>query len=580
MVRQPKPYRPRTRVRRDQRPRTVLRHEHILPSARGPRARCVEGAHPRGRLEVRAGEFESRRESGPHGAAHPRIARAGQALPQQEEADSRPRERSGRGSLCLGPGGRGSHPGGRADSHPASGRPPARRRGPRADSRPQGFGGTDPVQLLRGGLEDLRGTRRRPRRRDRSRLGPRGCDLARDRQAWLEETARPRPGGRSQHEERRPGGSRKEGSGPEGPNRSEDVVPRSVERPGVPAAHPGAREAPDPVDGRSQGGGRGMTALLTTSVGSFPKPDYLMRARTKASKGELSEEGLRALEEKATAEWIQFQEEIGIDIPVDGEQYRGDMATYFAENIDGTEISGLVRSYGNRYYKKPIIVDELRRKGPISVDWFKFAQARTERPVKGVITGPYTMMDWSFDEFYGSREEACLAFAKLLHQEALSLEAAGAKIVQVDEPALSTRFDELPLLVKAVGTVTNGLRAKTILHTCYGNYNEIFEFFNKLPVDQLDLEMSNSGLDLLERFKREPLKKEIAFGVVDVHSHVIEPEPLIRERIEKALTIFEPGKLYIDPDCGLKTRSVEEAQAKLRNMVAATQAVRKAHRLT
>ncbi|TMA00085.1 MAG: methionine synthase, partial [Methanobacteriota archaeon] len=190
-----------------------------------------------------------------------------------------------------------------------------------------------------------------------------------------------------------------------------------------------------------------MTGLLTTSVGSFPKPEYLLRARTKASKGELSEEGLRALEEKATAEWIHFQEEIGIDIPVDGEQYRGDMATYFAENIDGTEISGLVR----------FIVDELRRKGPISVDWFKFAQARTKRPVKGMITGPYTMMDWSFDEFYGSREEASLAFAKLLHQEALSLEAAGANVVQVDEPALSTRFDELPLLVKAVGTVTKGL---------------------------------------------------------------------------------------------------------------------------
>ena len=322
-----------------------------------------------------------------------------------------------------------------------------------------------------------------------------------------------------------------------------------------------------------------MTGLLTTSVGSFPKPEYLTRARTKASKGELSEQGLRALEEKATAEWIQFQEEIGIDIPVDGEQYRGDMATYFAENIGGTEISGLVRSYGNRYYKKPIIVDELRRKGPISVDWFKFAQSRTKRPVKGMITGPYTMMDWSFDEFYGSRDEACLAFANLLHQEALSLEAAGAKIIQVDEPALSTRFDELPLLVKAVGTVTNGLRAKTILHTCYGNYNEIFEFFNKLPVDQLDLEMSNSGLDLLDRFRREPLKKEIAFGVVDVHSHVIEPESLIRERIEKALTIFAPDKLYIDPDCGLKTRTVGEAQAKLRNMVAAARAVREAHRL-
>ena len=323
-----------------------------------------------------------------------------------------------------------------------------------------------------------------------------------------------------------------------------------------------------------------MKSLLTTSVGSFPKPEYLTRARTKASKGDLSKKGLRELEEKATSDWIGFQDEIGIDILVDGEQYRGDMATYFAENIEGTEISGLVRSYGNRFYKKPIIVDELGRRGPISVDWFKFAQAQTSKPVKGMITGPYTMMDWSFDEYYGSRDQACLAFARLLHEEAVDLQAAGATIIQVDEPALSTRFDELPLLVKAVGVVTRGLKAKTVLHTCYGNYNEIFEYFNKLPIDQVDLEMSNSGLDLLERFKREPLKKEIAFGVVDVHSHVIEPESLIRERIEKALTIFEPTKLFIDPDCGLKTRTVEEAEAKLRNMVAATRAVRRANRLT
>jgi len=323
-----------------------------------------------------------------------------------------------------------------------------------------------------------------------------------------------------------------------------------------------------------------MTALLTTSVGSLPKPEYLTRARTKAAKGELPSDALQDLEQKATREWIRFQEEIGIDILVDGEQYRGDMATYFAENLEGTEISGLVRSYGNRYYKKPIVVGELKRRGPISVDWFSFAQSQTDRPVKGMITGPYTMMDWSFDEYYGSRTEACLAFAKLLHEEAVALEAAGAKYVQVDEPALSTRFDELPLLVKAVGIVTKGLRARTVLHTCYGNYNEIFDYFNKLPVDQLDLEMSNSGLDLLERFKREPLKKEIAFGVVDVHSHVIEPEALIRERIEKALTIFRPDQLFIDPDCGLKTRSVDEARDKLRNMVAATHAVRQAHGLT
>ncbi len=322
-----------------------------------------------------------------------------------------------------------------------------------------------------------------------------------------------------------------------------------------------------------------MSALQTTSVGSMPKPDYLLRARAKASKGGLGADEMRTLEEKATAQWVRFQEQIGIDILVDGEQYRGDMATYFAENLDGMEVSGLVRSYGNRYYKKPVIVGELRRPRPISVGWYRFAQKLTAKPVKGMITGPYTMMDWSFDEHYGSREETAMAFAKLLHEEARDLEAAGATIVQVDEPALATRSDELPLVVKAVGAVTKGLDAKTILHTCYGNYGDIYSYFNRLPVDQLDLEMSNSGLDLLDRFKKDPLRKEIAFGVVDVHSHVIETKALVAERIEKALALFDPQKLYIDPDCGLKTRTVDEAKAKLSVIVEATRSVKEGHGL-
>ena len=117
-----------------------------------------------------------------------------------------------------------------------------------------------------------------------------------------------------------------------------------------------------------------MSALQTTTVGSFPKPDYLLRARAQASKGSLRQAELRRLEERATTEWLRFQEDVGLDILVDGEQYRGDMATYFAENLEGMEVSGLVRSYGNRYYKKPVIVDELRRTRPISVVWFRFAQ--------------------------------------------------------------------------------------------------------------------------------------------------------------------------------------------------------------
>ena len=320
-------------------------------------------------------------------------------------------------------------------------------------------------------------------------------------------------------------------------------------------------------------------SLLTTSVGSFPKPAYLAKARTQHSKGELKDEALRALEERATKEWISFQEEIGIDVLVDGEQYRGDMATYFAENLGGCEVSGLVRSYGNRYYKKPVVVGELERAGPITVEWWRWAQGLTKRPLKGMLTGPYTMMDWSFNEHYASREDLALAFAKVIHEEARDLERAGAKVIQVDEPALSARSDELDLVVKALGVVTRGLTAKTITHTCYGNYDAVYPYFNKLPVDQLDLEMSNSGLDLLERFRREPLRKEIAFGVVDVHSHVIESQDVVRDRIERALEIFPPEKLYIDPDCGLKTRTVEEAQAKLRVMVSATRDAKAAHGL-
>ena len=322
-----------------------------------------------------------------------------------------------------------------------------------------------------------------------------------------------------------------------------------------------------------------MTALETTTVGSFPKPDYLLSARAKASKGVVKPAALRELEEQATSEWLRFQEDVGLDVLVDGEQYRGDMATYFAENLEGMEVSGLVRSYGNRYYKKPVIVGELRRARPVSVEWFRFAQERTEKSVKGMITGPYTMMDWSFDEHYGSRTEAALAFARLLHDEARDLEAAGAKIIQVDEPALSARSDELPLVVKAVGLVTKGLEAKTVLHTCYGNYEDIYPYFNRLPVDQLDLEMSNSSLDLLDRFRRDPLKKEIAFGVLDVHSHVIETRAQVVDRIEKALSLFDPQKLVIDPDCGLKTRTVDEAKAKLEVMVQATRAVKSEHGL-
>jgi 5-methyltetrahydropteroyltriglutamate--homocysteine methyltransferase len=314
--------------------------------------------------------------------------------------------------------------------------------------------------------------------------------------------------------------------------------------------------------------------LLTTSVGSFPKPDYLRKARTKFQRGEISATELLELERKATREWIDIQEEVGIDVMVDGEMYRGDMATYFGERMDGFEISGLVRSYGNRYYRKPIIVGEVKRREPMTVDWWKWSQGLTEKPLKGIITGPYTMMDWSFVEYYDSRRDACIALAHALHEEVADLEAAGARYIQIDEPALSVRTDELDLALEAMAIVTAGIKAKTLSHMCYGTFDQIYPKLLELAVDQLDLEMANSDFNLLDAFAKNPYTKEIGLGVYDVHSHKVQPVEKMREGIERALKYMKPEQIYVDPDCGLKTRTAEEVKSQLANMVEATRQVR------
>jgi 5-methyltetrahydropteroyltriglutamate--homocysteine methyltransferase len=314
--------------------------------------------------------------------------------------------------------------------------------------------------------------------------------------------------------------------------------------------------------------------LLTTSVGSLPKPDYLVAARSKNARGQLSKGELDELSRRATQEWIQFQEEIGIDILVDGEMYRGDMVAYFAENLEGMGISGLVRSYGNRYYKKPVATRVIKRPRPITVEWWEFAQGLTERPVKGMLTGPYTICDWSFDDHFGSRRDFVMALAEVVHQEAADLERAGARYIQIDEPAVSTRLDELDLAVEAMAVVTSGLKAHTTTHMCYGRFEEVYPQLLELAVDEIDLELANSGLDLLERFREHPFTKDIGFGVVDVHTHRIESLDEVKENIYRALDYLRPEQIYVDPDCGLKTRTVDEAKAKLRVIQQARNEVR------
>jgi 5-methyltetrahydropteroyltriglutamate--homocysteine methyltransferase len=317
-----------------------------------------------------------------------------------------------------------------------------------------------------------------------------------------------------------------------------------------------------------------LPLLPTTSVGSFPKPDYLVKARADFAKKKITREELTQNERRATEFWIRKQEELGVDVLVDGEMYRGDMVAYFAEHLDGFQEGGLVRSYGNRYYHKPIIAGEVRWKKPITVAWWKFAQGLTSKPVKGMLTGPYTVMDWSFVESYSDRRTACLALAREIRKEVEALIEAGAKIIQIDEPATSVRPEELLLAIEAMHVVTDSLPAYFITHICYGAFENIYPGMLDLPVDNFDLEMSNSGLDMLELFKKHRYTKDISVGVMDVHTHVIEDPTVVEQRLRQALEVLPKEALWVDPDCGLKTRTVDEAIAKMQALVSAAKALR------
>ncbi len=314
--------------------------------------------------------------------------------------------------------------------------------------------------------------------------------------------------------------------------------------------------------------------LLTTTVGSFGKPDYLQKARNANARGKLGEAELTELERRATEEWVRRQERLDLDILVDGEMYRGDMVAYFAERLEGFRLGGLVRSYGNRYYHKPIIASPVRRPKPMTVDWFRFTQSLTDRPVKGMLTGPYTLLDWSYNEAYRTRRDAALALAEVVRQEAEDLQAAGARHIQIDEPAIHARPEEIDIAIEAMGVVTQNLKAKTISHICYGDFAAIYPKVLDLPVDQLDLAMANYGYRWLELFDRDRFTKELAIGIVDVHSHETESVATAAEGIRKGLRYVSKERLLPHPDCGLKTRTVEESEEKCRVVVEATKVVR------
>lgn len=321
--------------------------------------------------------------------------------------------------------------------------------------------------------------------------------------------------------------------------------------------------------------GMKLPKLTISSVGSLPKPPVLKNARAQFEKNEISREDLTAIERKATKDWVEFQDKLGIDVIVDGEMYRGDMVAYFAELLPGFERGSFVRSYGNRYYRKPIITSEVIWEEPLTVSWWKYAQSLTSKPVKGMLTGPYTIMDWSFNEHYRNRRETCLALAKVVRKEVEALIKAGATIIQVDEPACSVRTNEISLVIEAMNEVTRDLPAYFLTHICYGTFAKIYPEMLNIPVENFDLEMSNSDNDLLKCFKKNSFTKDLSAGVSDVHSHLVETKEEVRKRILEIAEFVPPQNLWIDPDCGLKTRSVQEAKSKLQVIVETVKTLRK-----
>ena len=322
-----------------------------------------------------------------------------------------------------------------------------------------------------------------------------------------------------------------------------------------------------------------MPGLTTTAVGSYPKPDYLTRARSQFSKGNLSREELEKLERQATEHWIRAQERLGLDVLVHGEMERGDMVAHFAELLtESMSIGGLVRSYGNRYYHKPIISGELRWQGPMTVDMWRYAQGLTDRPVKGMLTGPYTMVEWSFDDHYPSRRDAVLDMAKVIRAEVEELVKAGAVYVQIDEPAIHTRPEEdFDLAVEAMQRVVEGIDCEFHTHICYGEVELIYPDMLRLPVKQIHLAFKNTNFEYLKLLERHPFDsdKVLGLGVVDVHTRELEPVEELMDGIRKTLKLVPPERLWVLPDCGLKTRTVEEAEAKLGVMMDATRAIKR-----
>jgi 5-methyltetrahydropteroyltriglutamate--homocysteine methyltransferase len=332
-----------------------------------------------------------------------------------------------------------------------------------------------------------------------------------------------------------------------------------------------------------------LPLLPTTSIGSLPQTPELRRRRAAVRAGTLARDDYEQEVRGAIERGIREQEALGLDVLVHGEFERPDMVEYFAGELEGFALTerGWVQSYGSRCVRPPILYGDIARRGPITVPWSRFAQSLTSRPVKGMLTGPVTLLQWSFVRDDQPRALTCRQLALALRDEVVDLEAAGIAIIQIDEPALR---EGLPLrragwaayLGWAVGAfrlAAAGVHDETRIHThmCYAAFDDIVDALVAMDADALLIEATRSGLRILDTLGRGRYPGEIGPGVWDVHAPRIPTEEEVGRRLASALDVVPVDRLWVNPDCGLKTRRWEEVRPALAAVVRAAHRLRAAH---
>lgn len=329
-----------------------------------------------------------------------------------------------------------------------------------------------------------------------------------------------------------------------------------------------------------------LPLLPTTTIGSYPQTKEIREMRAKFKNGEISHIQYEKFLEEKTLAAMQWQDEIGIDVPVHGEFERNDMVEYFGEKLNGFAFTehGWVQSYGSRYVKPPIIYGDITRPQAMTVRWSSYAQAHTKKPVKGMLTGPVTILQWSFVRDDQPRSLTCQQIALAIREEVSDLEKAGIRIIQIDEPALreglplrkSQWHEYLSWAVNAFSLSSCCVRNETQIHThmCYSEFNDIIEQIAALDADVISIETSRSAMELLDVFAKFKYPNDIGPGVYDIHSPRVPTQIEIEALLEKALKVLSPQQLWVNPDCGLKTRSWDEVKPALIKMIAAANSIR------